>query len=94
MIFVDKYAYPYRLDLLLTERDFKAVQDRFEECLKSTSSLKEAITKFHEGNILPVTIAHNGAIKNPKNIEDFTFFLLVDRFTPYGGFSGKRKYYV
>ena len=83
MIVISENSYPYRLDLLLTKRDFKAVQDRFEECLKSTSSLKEAITKFHEGNVLPVSVAHNAGIKNPKNIEDFTFFLLVDKFTPY-----------
>lgn len=83
MIVISENSYPYRLDLLLTKRDFKAVQDRFEGCLKSTSSLKEAITKFHEGNILPISIAHNAGIENPKKIEDFYFFLLIDRESPY-----------
>ena len=83
MIVISENSYPYRLDLLLTKRDFKAVQDRFEECLKSTSSLKEAITKFHEGNILPISIAHNAGIEKPKKIEDFYFFLLIDRESPY-----------
>lgn len=83
MIVISENSYPYRLDLLLTKRDFKAVQDRFEECLKSTSSLKEAITKFHEGNILPISIAHNAGIETPKKIEDFYFFLLIDRESPY-----------
>lgn len=91
MIVISENSYPYRLDLLLTKRDFKAVQDRFEECLKSTSSLKEAITKFHEGNILPISIAHNAGIENPKKIEDFTFFLLVDKFTPYGAFFNEKR---
>ena len=90
MIIVDEYSYPYRLDLLLTKRDFKAVQDRFEECLKSSPTLEEAVNKFHEGNILPIAVSHNASIKNPKKIEDFQFCLLVDRFTPYGGYHGKR----
>lgn len=90
MLVIDEYSYPYRLDLLLTKRDFKAVQDRFEECLKSSSSLKEAVTKFHEGNILPIAVSHNASIKNPKKIEDFQFCLLVDRYTVYGAFHGKR----
>lgn len=90
MIVIDEYAYPYRLDLLLTKRDFKAVQDRFEECLKSSNTLEEAVTKFHEGNILPIAVAHNAGNRNPKKIEDFQFCLLVDRFTPYGGYHGKR----
>lgn len=86
MLVIDKYAYPYRLDLLLTKRDFKAVQDRFKECLESSTSLKEAINKFHEGNIIPISVAHNASIKNPKKIEDFVFYLFVDRHTPYGGY--------
>lgn len=74
MIVISENSYPYRLDLLLTKRDFKAVQGRFEECLKSTSSLKEAITKFHEGNILPISIAHNAGIENPKRLKIFISF--------------------
>ena len=90
MIVIDKYSYPYRLDLLLTKRDFKAVQDKFKKCLEESDTLKEAINKFHEGNILPISLAHNAGIENPKKIEDFTFFLLVDRYTPYGAFFNEK----
>lgn len=81
---IDRYALPYRLDLLLTKRDFKRVQDTFMKCLKDSKDWEEAIRKFQEKTMLPVAVARDGAVEKPNRIEHFFFYLFVDEDTHYG----------